>query len=109
MESFGDKFKQLAKKLRNHHRNEVPHGCFPVYVLGEGLDAEAEVIRYVVPVEILKSACFKRLLDEYEEEIQMHTGHPITLPCSVHKFEEALSRSNRFNNDQELTITQTYR
>lgn len=94
MQLFGGKFKHLMKKLRNHHRTEVPHGCFPVDVLGDALDAdantEAVVIRYVVPVEFLKSACFKRLLDEYEEEIQMHTRRPITLPCSVHKFEEAL-------------------
>ncbi|KAH6772730.1 hypothetical protein C2S51_011134 [Perilla frutescens var. frutescens] len=86
---FGGKIKQLGKKLLNIKKQQVPRGCFPVDVVG---GAETEAIRYIVSIEFLKSGCFKRLLDEHEEEIRLHTRGAMTLPCPVHRFEEAIYR-----------------
>ncbi|KAI3450620.1 hypothetical protein Pfo_007285 [Paulownia fortunei] len=94
MTLFEGKLGWVMRKLRNQYKKKEavpPKGCFPVDIVGED---EQEMIRYVISVEFLNSVWFKKLLDEYEEEIRMHGKGPITLPCSIHKFEEALSLAN---------------
>lgn len=68
----------------------VRKGYLPVTIAGEKEDDK--IIRYMVPVEFLSCVWFKKLLDEYEDEIPMHAKGPITLPCSVRKFEEVIVR-----------------
>lgn len=79
---------QQAKYLkitgsRNCKDDEIPEGCFAVYV-GE------ERRRFVIPTDYLSHPIFLMLLDKAREEYGFKQKEGLTVPCNVEIFEESL-------------------
>lgn len=76
--------KYLKKSSSSSRDNEIPEGCFAVYV-GE------ERRRFVVPTVYLSHPIFLMLLDKAREEYGFKHKEGLTVPCDVKVFEESLS------------------
>lgn len=100
---FAKTFKHSLKKLRARLKIKVPRGHFMVDVVDYTADM---AVRYVISVEFLRCEFFVSLLNEYNE-VEANRG-PITLACTVGKFEEALyrdrlhSRIAKFDGKREM-------
>ncbi|WCJ40619.1 hypothetical protein M5689_021531 [Euphorbia peplus] len=94
MDKFQKSLKSVSEKLKlklKRKKDTISVGketCFPVYV-GE---KEENRKRYEIPVRIASSEIFLGLLVEFENYLD---EGPITLPCSVQRFDRLLTLMDR--------------
>ena len=75
--------------------NDVPRGCVPVMVVGEG-DEEGE--RFVVRVEALRHPSLAALLEMAAHKFGYNQQGILRVPCAVQQFKRALSTAGAVSN-----------